>query len=36
MNGCIDAIWNLPAEVERAVLVTVAGIAVQQSRFAST
>ena len=36
MNGWVDAIWSLLAEDERAVLVTVAGIAVEQSRFAST
>ena len=36
MNGWVDAVWSLLAEDVRAVLVTVAGIAVEQSRFAST
>lgn len=36
MNGWYDAVWSLLAEDERAVLVNVAGIAVEQSRFAST
>lgn len=36
MNGWVDAIWNPLAEDERAVLVTLAAIAVEQSRFESS